>query len=74
LITDVNGLEDVHNIYKLYDGAEGAGTLSVVLSNGDIDIPCDANGNALNGAFENANTEFIVYRGNDIVTNDLKKL
>lgn len=43
LLTNVEGLYDLHTITKIYDGAPGNSTFSVVLTNEDIWIPCDSN-------------------------------
>ena len=43
LMTNAEGLYDLHTITKIYDGAPGNSTFSVVLTNEDIWIPCDSN-------------------------------
>lgn len=62
-------LFDIHIITKLRDGAAGTDIISIVLSNEDIDIACDKDGNPLDGAFNAAKTRLIVYEGNTDITN-----
>ena len=70
LNTNIDTLYDLHSITKIYDGAPGEGVLSVTLSNEDMYVPCDANGNVLSGALDEAKTTIIVYSGNDNVTSN----
>lgn len=69
LVTSEPGLYDLHNIVKLYDGAAGTSTISVVLSNEDIYVPCDSKGNVLDNALANVTTSVTVYDGATDVTN-----
>lgn len=52
LVTTDENVYDVHQILKIYDGASGSSTVSVVLSNQSHYVPCDSSGNVLswNGA------------------------
>lgn len=70
LNTDVDSVYDIHTITKIRDGAPGEGVLSVTLTNEDMYIPCDAQGNPVAEAFTEAKTTVIVYSGNDDVTTD----
>lgn len=72
LNTNIDTLYDLHSITKIRDGAPGEGTLAVALSNEDMYVPCDKDGNILSGGLDNAKTEIVVYNGNDNVTNDAK--
>lgn len=69
LNTNIDTLYDLHSITIIRDGAPGEGTLAVSLSNEDMYVPCDKDGNVLEGGLDNAKTEIYVYSGNDNVTN-----
>jgi hypothetical protein len=68
VITSESGVYDIHTITKLYDGTAGTSTLSVVISNEDIWIPCDQNGKPTDEAFSNVYTKITVYDGIEDVT------
>lgn len=68
LMTNVNGLYDLHSITKIYNGAPGESVLSVVLDNEDIYVPCNSDGSLIEGALSDANTKIYVYEGNKEVT------
>lgn len=68
LLTNVEGLYDLHTITKIYDGAPGESVLSVVLDNEDIYVPCNSDGSLTEGALSDASTKIYVYEGNKEVT------
>lgn len=68
VITSESGVYDIHTITKLYDGIAGTSTLSVVISNEDIWIPCDQNGKPTDKAFSDVYTKITVYDGIEDVT------
>ena len=72
LNTNIDTLYDLHSITNIYDGAAGESTFAVALSNEDMYVPCDKDGNVLDGGLANAITEITVYNGNDNVTNDVE--
>ena len=72
LNTNIDTLYDLHSITNIYDGAAGTSTFAVALSNEDMYVPCDKDGNVLTGGLDNAFTEIVAYNGNDNVTNDSK--
>ena len=74
LQTNVANIYDVHTITKIRQGAPGTEILSVVLTNEDMYVPCNADGSLTDGALTNASTEVIVYNGNDVVTMDSTKV
>lgn len=57
---------DEHTIFKIRDGANGTSTISVVLSNEDQMVPCDANNNPVSGWETNCTTSISIYSGNKI--------
>lgn len=57
---------DEHTIFKIRDGANGTSTISVVLSNEDQMVPCDANNNPVSGWETNCTTLISIYSGNKI--------
>lgn len=57
---------DEHTIFKIRDGANGTSTISVVLSNEDQMVPCDANNNPISGWQTNCTTSISIYSGNKI--------
>ena len=57
---------DEHTIFKIRDGANGTSTISVVLSNEDQMVPCDANNNPVSGWETNCTTLVSIYSGNKI--------
>ena len=67
-LTTASGVYDIHQITKVRDGAAGADLLQVALSNEDIDVPCDKDGNLLEGALNQASTSVKVYLGNQDIT------
>lgn len=80
LISTKPGIEDTCTIMVIKDGAAGGDSLNATLSNEDIWIPCDANGDPLKDedgisvtkAFADAKTTITVYNGNDNVTASAK--
>lgn len=70
LNTNVTGLYDLHTITRIRDGAPGESVLSITLDNEDMYVPCDADGNVLDGGLNNAKTTITVYSGNDDVTDE----
>lgn len=68
VLTSESGVYDIHTITKLYDGTAGTSTLSVVISNEDIWIPCDQNGKPTDEAFTDVYTKITVYDGTKDVT------
>ena len=61
--TDDANVYDIHSITKLRDGAPGDKAVSAVLTNENQRIPCDANGNPISGAFDEATSRVIIYDG-----------
>lgn len=57
---------DEHTIFKIRDGANGTSTISVVLSNEDQMVPCDANNNPVSGWETNCTTSISIYSGNKV--------
>ena len=57
---------DEHTIFKIRDGANGTSTISVVLSNEDQMVPCDANNNPVSGWETNCTTLVSIYSGNKV--------
>jgi hypothetical protein len=66
LATNDANVYDLHQILKVYDGARGEKNLSVVLSNENHYVPCDANGNVT--TFNGAETIVTIYEGGTNVT------
>ena len=63
-----SSITDVHVITKIRDGAPGDQVISVILSNENQMIPCDSQGNPLEGAFDSAFTKITIYEGSTDVT------
>lgn len=61
LITSDSSVTDVHTITKIRDGAAGKDVYSVVMSNEDHTLPCDANGNVT--SYVGASTDIAIYKG-----------
>lgn len=68
VVTSDDQTYDIHTITKLYDGTAGTSTLSVVLTNEDIWIPCGQDGTPTTNAFDNVTTKIIVYDGTEDIT------
>ena len=61
---------DIHQINKIKDGARGNALISVILTNENHYVPCDSNDNVISGGFAGAETEVVIYKGGENVTND----
>ena len=70
LQTNVEGLYDLHTITKVRDGASGDSVIVAVLSNEDQMIAFNAEGEAIDGAYDQATTTLTVYEGNTDVTSE----
>ena len=68
LVTNDNSVFDVHTITKIYDGAAGTDTISVVLTNENHYLPCTSNGNVKSWA--GAGTQIYVYEAGVNVTSE----
>lgn len=69
LATTDESIFDIHQIQKIYDGAPGSATVSVVLSNQSLYVPCDSEGNVLlTPPWDSAATQVFVYEGGENVT------
>ena len=68
LVTNDNSVFDVHTITKIYDGAAGTDTISVVLTNENHYLPCASNGNVKSWA--GAGTQIYVYEAGVNVTSE----
>lgn len=66
LVTSDPNVYDIHQIQKIYDGASGTSTVSIVLSNQSHYVPCDSNGNVL--SWNGASTRVYIYEGGQDVT------
>lgn len=66
LATNDNDVYDLHQISKIEDGARGNATLSVILSNENHYVPCDASGDVL--SWNGASVEIHIYEGGSDVT------
>lgn len=63
VLTDDANVYDIHSITRLRDGAPGDKAVSAVLTNDNQRIPCDAEGNPISGAFDEARSQVIIYNG-----------
>lgn len=63
VVTNITSVYDIHQIYKIRDGAAGADLLQAVLSNEYINIPCDKDGNVI--SLSTASIKVSCYLGND---------
>ena len=61
--TSDNNVYDIHSITRLRDGAPGDKAVSAVLTNENQRIPCDASGNPIDHAFDEATSQIIIYNG-----------
>ena len=61
--TSDNNVYDIHSITRLRDGAPGDKAVSAVLTNENQRIPCDASGNPIAHAFDEATSQIIIYNG-----------
>ena len=68
LVTSDANVYDIHVITKLYDGAPGTSTIAAVLTNEDQMIPCNSSGTPNTGAFNDAVTQLLIYRGGTVET------
>ena len=66
LTTSDQTVFDVHEIAKIYDGAEGDETISIVLSNENHYLPCDVNGNVK--SWVGSPTQIHIYEGGVDIT------
>lgn len=64
-----SSVSDVHTIVKVQDGPAGDSIFAASLTNEDMYVPCDKDGNLEEGALNNARTTMIVMYGQDEVTN-----
>lgn len=73
LVTSDQDVFDIHQVIKIYDGAAGNSTVSVVLSNQSQYLPCNENGEIIGRDTEQtivAQTKIYVYEGGVDVTDD----
>lgn len=68
LVTDDSGAYDIHTIVKLYDGAAGTDTVSVVLSNENYLVPVASDGTVK--SWVSAETAIMIYEGGEDVTSE----
>ena len=68
VITSDNTVYDLHTIVKLRDGVAGKSTVAAVLSNEDQMIACNSTGAPVSGAFADAKSQIIIYRGGTVET------
>lgn len=68
LVTSDASISDIHQIVKIYDGVAGGSNVICSLSNENIYVPADGEGNVL--SFNGAYTELHIYEGNTDVTFD----
>lgn len=61
LVTSDPSVYDIHTITKIRDGAAGKDVYSVVLSNENHTLPCDAEGNVT--SYAGASSEITIYMG-----------
>lgn len=61
--TSDDNVYDIHSITRLRDGAPGDKAVSAVLTNENQRIPCDASGNPIVHAFDEATSQIIIYNG-----------
>lgn len=66
LVTNDPSVFDIHEIYKIYDGAAGTDTVSAVLSNENHLVPVDSKGNVK--SWVGAETSITIYEGGEDVT------
>lgn len=66
LVTSDSSVYDLHEIYKIYDGAAGTDTVSAILSNENHLVPVDSRGNVK--SWVGAETSITVYEGGEDVT------
>lgn len=66
LVTSDPDTYDIVQIQKIYDGANGTETVSVILTNTSHYVPCDDEGNVL--SWNGASTEIHIYEGGQDVT------
>lgn len=64
-----SSVSDVHTIVKVQDGPAGDSIFAASLTNEDMYVPCDKDGNLEAGALKNARTTMTVMYGQDEVTN-----
>lgn len=70
LTTTDQNVYDIHQIIKIWDGAAGSDTLSIVLSNQSHYVPCDSEGNVVQNGFNGASTQVFIYEGGEDVTDE----
>ena len=66
LTTNDSSVFDIHEIYKIYDGAAGTDTVSAILSNENHLVPVDSKGNVK--SWVGAETSIAIYEGGEDVT------
>lgn len=65
-----SGIYDIHQINKIKDGARGNSLISIILTNENHSVPCDADDNVIDGGFSGAETKVVIYKGGEDVTAD----
>lgn len=63
----VDGMSDSISLIKVYDGFDGTDSYNLSLTNEAHIIPCDAEGNPIPEALEEAYTEVFLYKGASII-------
>lgn len=66
LTTNDSSVFDIHEIYKIFDGAAGTDTVSAILSNENHLVPVDSRGNVK--SWVGAETSITIYEGGEDVT------
>ena len=61
LVTNDSSVYDLHTITKIRDGAAGNNATTIVLSNEDHTLPCDANGHVI--SYQDAETSINIFSG-----------
>lgn len=61
LVTSDSSVYDLHTITKIRDGAAGNNAITIVLSNEDHTLPCDASGNVT--SYQDAETSINIFSG-----------
>lgn len=66
LVTSDPNVYDIHEVYKIYDGAAGSNTISAILSNDNHLVPVTADG--VVRSWEGAETTIYIYEGGEDVS------
>lgn len=68
LATNDPGVYDIHEVYKVYDGATGSNTISAILSNDNHFVPVTADGTVR--SWEGSETTIYIYEGSKDVSSE----